>query len=104
MVALEYAAYDAMAERIAAEIEAEAAARWQVGIAMAHRVGGLAVGDVAVAIAVASPHRDAAFEACRWIIDALKARVPVWKRERYADGTEAWVDPTAPGGVVPVSR
>ncbi|MGH7584479.1 MAG: molybdenum cofactor biosynthesis protein MoaE [Gemmatimonadales bacterium] len=104
VMALEYSAFDAMAEKVAAEIHAEAMARWPVEVAMAHRIGDLAIGDVAVAVAVASAHRDAAFEACRWIVDSLKTRVPIWKRERYADGTEAWVDPTTPGGVVPVSR
>jgi molybdopterin synthase catalytic subunit len=58
---------------------------------------------VAVAIAVGSGHRAEAFEACRWAIEELKRRVPIWKRELYHDGTEAWVDPTAPGGIVPAA-
>ncbi len=100
---LEYSAYGEMAERIAGEIVAEARAKWDVRVAMAHRLGTLAVGDTAVVVAVAAHHRGAAFEACRWLIDALKSRVPIWKRERYGDGSEAWVDPTAASGVVPVA-
>lgn len=104
VVSLSYTAFDEMAEQVCAAIVAEARARWSAQVAVAHRLGHLFVGDVAVAIAVAAPHRDAAFEACRWVIDAVKARAPIWKRERYADGTEAWVDPTAASGTVPVSR
>jgi molybdopterin synthase catalytic subunit len=66
-----------------------------------HRVGALAIGDVAVAVAVGAGHRGEAFEACRWIIEEVKRTVPIWKREQYADGSVAWVDPTAPGGTVP---
>jgi molybdopterin synthase catalytic subunit len=60
-----------------------------------HRVGPLAVGDVAVAAAAASAHRDEAFAACRYVIEEVKRRAPIWKREYYADGTVVWVDPTA---------
>jgi molybdopterin synthase catalytic subunit len=88
---LDYEAYPAMAhsemERLAREARAEhGAAR----VALVHRTGRLEVGEVAVAIAVAAPHRAQAFEACRWLIDALKQRVPIWKKEWYADGSE-WV-------------
>jgi molybdopterin synthase catalytic subunit len=54
-----------------------------------------------VIVVAASAHREAAFEACRWTIEAVKAQVPIWKRERYLDGTEGWVDPTAPDGTMP---
>lgn len=92
---LEYSAYAPMAEAECARIVAEAEGRWQVAVALRHRVGSLAVGDVAVAAAAASAHREEAFAACRYVIEEVKRRVPIWKRESYADGTEVWVDPTA---------
>jgi molybdopterin synthase catalytic subunit len=91
---LEYSAYDAMAEGECARIVAEAEARWPVRVALQHRVGALAIGDLAVAIAVGSGHRAAAFEACRYLIETVKVRVPIWKKEFYTDGTVEWVDPT----------
>lgn len=94
VVALAYTAYEPMAEAVCAEILAEAESRWPVRIALRHRLGTLAIGDVAVAIAVAGDHRDEAFAACRYLIEELKQRVPIWKRESFADGTEQWVDPT----------
>jgi molybdopterin synthase catalytic subunit len=100
---LEYSAYAPMAESECAAIVEEAEARWPVSVALRHRTGTLEIGDVAVAIAVAADHRGEAFDACRWIIDEVKRRVPIWKREYYEDGSEAWVDPTAPGGAVPAS-
>jgi molybdopterin synthase catalytic subunit len=90
---LDYSAYDAMAEAECARIVAEAEARWDVHVALGHRVGRLEIGDVAVAMAAAAPHRDAAFAACRYLIEQVKRRVPIWKREYFADGTVAWVDP-----------
>lgn len=101
VVSLGYSAYGPMAEKVCGEVCAEAESRWSVKVALAHRLGDLAIGDTAVAVAVAAGHRDAAFEACRWVIDQTKRRVPIWKHERYADGTSAWVDPTALAGVVP---
>lgn len=98
---LAYSAYDAMAEAECDAVLSEAESRWPVSVALAHRLGALEVGDVAVAVVVAGGHRDEAFEACRWVIDEVKRRVPIWKRERYADGSVAWVDPTAPDGIVP---
>jgi molybdopterin synthase catalytic subunit len=92
---LEYSAYAPMAEAECARIVAEAEGRWQVAVALRHRVGSLAVGDVVVAAAAASAHREEAFAACRYVIEEVKRRVPIWKRESYADGTEVWVDPTA---------
>jgi molybdopterin synthase catalytic subunit len=92
---LEYSAYGPMAEAECARIVAEAQARWRVGVAVRHRVGLLAIGDVAVAVAAGSAHREEAFAACRYVIEEVKRRVPVWKREHYADGTVVWVDPTA---------
>jgi molybdopterin synthase catalytic subunit len=92
---LEYSAYGPMADAECARIVAETEARWRVAIALQHRLGALAIGDAAVAIVAASAHRDDAFAACRHVIEEVKRRVPVWKREFYADGTVAWVDPTA---------
>ncbi|MBA2627812.1 MAG: molybdenum cofactor biosynthesis protein MoaE [Gemmatimonadales bacterium] len=97
---LEYTAYGPMAEAACAGIVGEAERRWPVAVALAHRIGELAVGDVAVAVIVAAAHRDPAFEACRYVIDQVKARVPIWKREYYADGSIGWVDPTAPAGMI----
>lgn len=101
---LSYSAYGTMAEGECAGIVAEAEGRWPVTIALGHRVGDLAVGDIAVVVAVAGEHRAVAFEACRFVIEEVKRRVPIWKRERYQDGSEAWVDPTAPTGTQPASR
>ena len=92
---LEYSAYEPMAEAECRRIVAEAETRWRVAVALRHRVGSLAIGDTAVAVAAASAHRDEAFAACRYVIEEAKRRVPIWKREFYADGTVAWVDPTA---------
>ena len=92
---LDYSAYGPMAEAECGRIVAEAEARWQVAVALRHRVGTLQVGDVAVAVAAAGGHRDEAFAACRYVIEEVKRRVPIWKREYYADGTVGWVDPTA---------
>ncbi|MBI2795992.1 MAG: molybdenum cofactor biosynthesis protein MoaE [Gemmatimonadetes bacterium] len=92
---MDYEAYAAMAERELADIVAEAVARFGTGqVVCEHRTGALALGDASVAIAVAHPHRSPAFDACRYVIEELKRRVPIWKREHYADGTRQWVDPT----------
>ncbi len=88
---LEYSAYEPMAEAVCRELIAEAESMWSVRAALSHRLGRLDVGDVAVAIAVAGQHRDEAFAACRHLIEELKRRVPIWKRESYSDGTETWV-------------
>jgi molybdopterin synthase catalytic subunit len=91
VVRLEYSAYPAMAEAECARIVTEAESRWACGIALQHRIGALEIGDAAVAIAAASAHRDEAFAACRYVIEELKRRVPIWKRELYADGSVQWV-------------
>ncbi len=96
---LEYQAYAPMAEAECGRIVAETEQRWPVAVALKHRIGLLQIGEPAVAIAVAGAHRDEAFAACRHVIEEVKRRVPIWKRERYADGTEEWVDPTAAGAV-----
>jgi len=92
---LDYSAYGEMAEAECGRIVAEAEARSRVAVALRHGVGSLAIGDTAVAVVAASAHREEAFAACRYVIEEVKRRVPVWKREFYADGTVAWVDPTA---------
>ncbi len=89
---LEYHAYPEMAEKKMRQVAEEVGERFGVThLAMAHRVGTLRVGDVAVGIAAASAHRDAAFKACRYAIDRIKQIVPIWKKEYGADGV-AWVE------------
>src|SRR5262245_13616714 len=96
VVRLEYEAYEEMALPLMGEIAAETRKRFPVTLVrLVHRLGRLEVGEPSVAVAVASPHRDEAFAACRYAIDTLKARVPIWKKELYADGS-AWLDEGAP--------
>ncbi len=91
---LRYEAYVALAESEGAKIVDDALARFAIAdAACVHRVGELAVGDLAVWVGVSAAHRDAAFAACRWIIDEVKSRVPIWKHERYADGDASWLHP-----------
>src|SRR5262245_60468320 len=93
-VSLSYEAYPEMALRKMAELEAEARRRWPViEVAMIHRVGNLALGEISVGVAVSCPHRHDAFDACRWLIDTLKEVVPIWKKEEWAGGSEEWVHP-----------
>jgi molybdopterin synthase catalytic subunit len=88
---LEYEAYVPMAEREMERIVADAIGRFGVTrVAIVHRVGRVEIGEASVAIAVAAPHRAAAIEACRFVIDTLKTSVPIWKREHFADGA-VWV-------------
>ncbi len=76
------------------EIAAETARRFSVtDVRLVHRLGRLEIGEASVAVAVSSPHRAEAFAACRFAIDTLKAQVPIWKKELYADGSE-WLDTT----------
>jgi molybdopterin synthase catalytic subunit len=93
---IEYAAYTTMAEEELDRIAHEAALRWVgVRIAIAHRTGTLALTEVSVAIAVAHARRAPALDAQRFIIEELKRRVPIWKREHYLDGDREWIDPSA---------
>jgi molybdopterin synthase catalytic subunit len=95
-VALEYEAYAGMAEKELAKIADEARKRWPVGgLAIAHRLGRLNVTDVAVGVAVSCPHRAEAFDAARFVIDEIKKRVPIWKRDHTPEGAAAWVHPGA---------
>jgi molybdopterin synthase catalytic subunit len=92
VAALDYEAYVEMALADFQAIADEARARFgPLQIAIAHRTGRVALGEASVAIAVGSPHRGAAFDACEFAIDALKARAPIWKRETYRDGGTAWI-------------
>jgi molybdopterin synthase catalytic subunit len=91
VVRLDYSAYGPMAEAECARIVAEAESRWSCRVALRHRIGTLAIGDTAVAIAAAGAHRDEAFAACRYVIEEVKRRVPIWKREVFADGSVEWV-------------
>jgi len=89
---LHYEAYPEMAESELHSILDEAARKFGTDrIAAFHRLGSLAIGDVSVAVAVSSPHRGQAFECGRWIMEELKVRLPIWKKEGYVEGGEAWV-------------
>jgi molybdopterin synthase catalytic subunit len=92
---IDYSAYDTMAVAEMNRIVAESIERFPgVAVAVEHRIGTLRVGDVSVGIACAHAHRAAALDANRYVIEELKKRVPIWKREHYVDGTSDWVDPT----------
>jgi molybdopterin synthase catalytic subunit len=92
--ALTYEAYAALAEAEGERILVEALERFAiVDAACVHRTGRLALGELAVWVGVSAGHREAAFAACRWIIDEVKARVPIWKHERYAEGEAQWLHP-----------
>lgn len=96
VLGLRYEAYRGMAEREGARVVEEARARFDICDAhCVHRVGDLAIGDMAVWVGVSAAHRGAAFDACRYIIDTIKDRVPIWKHERYADGDAGWLHPAA---------
>jgi molybdopterin synthase catalytic subunit len=89
---LEYSAYEALARKEGRRIVAEALGRFGLeAVRAAHRVGDLRIGDAAVVVEVATGHRGEGFEACRWIIDEIKARVPIWKCEHYVEGDHEWV-------------
>lgn len=91
---LDYECFPEMARAKLAELERDASRRWPlVASAIIHRLGHLPVGETSVAIAVASAHRQAAFEAGQWLIDRIKEVVPIWKRENWADGQSTWVHP-----------
>lgn len=91
---LRYESYRALAEAEGERILDEAFARFAIAdAACVHRIGDLVVGDLAVWVGVSAAHRDAAFAACRWIIDEVKSRVPIWKHERYAGGDAQWLHP-----------
>jgi molybdopterin synthase catalytic subunit len=91
---LAYEAYARLAEAEGRKVLAEARGKFAiVEVACVHRVGELDLGELAVWVGVSAAHREAAFAACRYVIDEVKARVPIWKRERYADGDARWQHP-----------
>jgi molybdopterin synthase catalytic subunit len=91
---LDYECYPQMAEAKLAELEAQAREKWPlIHVSIVHRLGRLGLGEASIAIAVSSPHRQAAFEAGKWLIDTIKEDVPIWKQENWADGTSEWVHP-----------
>ena len=91
---LEYEAFEALANKEGERIVEEAIEKFGVvKAACVHRAGSLAIGDLAVWVGVCAAHRDAAFDACRFIIDQVKAHVPIWKHERYVDGDAGWLHP-----------
>jgi len=90
---LEYESYKPLAVKEGERIIAEAREKFPVAeIVCLHRVGELAIGDIAVWVGVSSAHRGEAFDACRYIIDEVKHRVPIWKKEHYTDGDSGWVN------------
>lgn len=104
---IEYSAYEEMAERELRGIVHEAATRVDAvepSIAVEHRLGELSLGDVSVAIVVSHAHRAPALDACRYVIEEIKKRVPIWKCEQYADGSRAWVDPRHASAAVEAVR
>ncbi len=93
---LDYEAYEILAISEAERILDEARERFAVvDVRCEHRVGTLELGEVAVWVGVSAAHRDAAFAACRYIIDEVKRRVPIWKREHYVEGPSGWIHPEA---------
>jgi molybdopterin synthase catalytic subunit len=88
---LSYSAHPSAVDELRRVAEAIAEKYPVIGIAAVHRVGDLAIGDLAVVLAVSCPHRAEAFDACRDLIDVLKASVPIWKHQRFDDGTAEWV-------------
>lgn len=91
---LRYEAYAALAEAEGRRIADEALARFDIlDLRCVHRVGDLAIGDLAVWVGVVAAHRGTAFDACRYVIDEVKARVPIWKHERYREGDAGWLHP-----------
>jgi molybdopterin synthase catalytic subunit len=94
LLALDYDAYPEMAAGQLTALAARACRRWPiVRIAMLHRTGRVALAEPSVVVAVSTPHRAEAFDACRWLIDTLKSEAAIWKKEVWADGSDSWVHP-----------
>lgn len=93
VLSLEYEAYAVLADKEGARVLAEAREKFSlVSAACVHRIGHLQLGELAVWVGVTAEHRGPAFDACRYIIDETKARVPIWKKEHYASGATAWIN------------
>ena len=91
--ALDYEAYEEMARAQMESLAVEARRRWSIQrLAILHRIGRVPLAEPSVIIAVSTPHRADAFDACRWLIDTLKSQAPIWKKEVWADGTQRWVE------------
>lgn len=102
---LEYEAHGPLAAESLARLCAAAVARFGlVACAVEHRLGGIAIGEAAVALATSAPHRAAAFAAAEWLMERIKADVPIWKREEWADGRREWIHPGGkPDAIVEVA-
>jgi len=95
VTAIDYSAYDEMAREEIVRLIDEAQARWPAAkIIVQHRLGVVPVGEASIAIVAAAPHREEAFTVCRHMIEEIKKRLPIWKKEIHADGTSTWVDPS----------
>ena len=105
VLSLEYEAYPLLAEKEGARIIAEARDKFSLlGAACVHRTGHLQLGDLAVWVGVTAEHRGSAFDACRYIIDEAKARLPIWKKEHYASGATAWINCATRGDFAEMKR
>jgi molybdopterin synthase catalytic subunit len=94
LTALDYHAYEQMALAQMRRMASAARQRWPIRrLAMVHRTGKVEIGQPSVAIAVSTPHRSEAFDACRFLIDSVKAEATIWKKELWADGSESWAQP-----------
>ena len=95
VTAIDYSAYEAMALEEIERILGEARGRWPAArVTLQHRLGLIPAGEASIAIAAAAPHREEAFAACRFVIEEVKKRLPIWKKEIRADGSTTWVDPS----------
>ena len=95
VTAIDYSAYEAMAGEEIERILREARGRWpDARVMLQHRLGVIPAGEASIAIAAAAPHRADAFDACRYVIEEAKKRLPIWKKELHADGSATWVDPS----------
>jgi molybdopterin synthase catalytic subunit len=93
VTAIDYSAYEQMANEEIDRILSDARQSWpEARVELRHRLGEIPAGEASIAIAAAAPHRDEAFSACRFVIEEVKKRLPIWKKEMFADGTAAWTD------------
>lgn len=91
---LEYEAYESMATMKMLELTTRVALQWQIErVAFVHRLGRVAIGETSMVVAVGSAHRGNAIDACHWIVERVKAEVPIWKKEHYAEGDPKWIHP-----------
>src|SRR6267378_4858306 len=95
VTAIDYSAYDDMALAEIQRILSDAETQWpEARVMLQHRLGLIPVGEASIAIAAAAPHREEAFAACRHVIEEVKKRLPIWKKELHVDGSATWVDPS----------